>query len=397
MQSNVEMSGELPQEAASETAYFRIFVAATNTSGTLGYFDQTIENGPFSNSFTPLTGDAYVPSTLRAGTTMNGYVALLAEDNATGHLSFIREEAEGTDRFEVPLDLGLPSAGPCKSTAMIRGLDGMINVFAVCADQTIWWKYQNTYSIREETITTTPPGTDTPIEVKVPVRVPPEKAWSDWQQLPGALVSISAIHNADGRIFLVGLNADQVPYLNMQTSDHPQLPEHWAGWEDLSGGLTGFEQITAGISGNALVHIFARIGSKVYQRVQTEVDGSEFTGWVLFASFSDTVSTLALGPAMNTGLYLAALVGNAVYGSNEIMDGSGNWSQPAIIAHVDGPSVLGLWPNANRQLSLFALNPASSTLSYVTQLFADRWSATWLPVGAGLTSFSLTSDVTPNT
>ncbi|MBD8890938.1 hypothetical protein [Roseibium litorale] len=396
MQTDEITSDGLPQEAAGAAAYFRIFVAAVNTSGTLGYFDQTSENGPYSGSFTPLTGDAYVPATLRAGTTTNGYVALLAEDNATGHLSFIREEPEGTDRFEVPLDLGLPAAGPCKSTAMIRGIDGMINVFAVCADQTIWWKYANSYSVREETITTTPPGTETPIEVTVPVRVPPDQAWSDWQQLPGALVSLSAFHNADGRICLVGLNASQVPYLNMQTSDHPQLPEHWAGWENISGGLTGFEQITAAISGNAIAHIFARIGSKIYQRVQTEVDGSEFTDWVLFSSFPDTVSTLTLGPARNTGLYLAAQVGSAIYGCNEIMDGSGSWTQPAIIAHMDGNCTLSLWPNADGQLSLFALQSASSTLFCITQLVSDRWSATWQPIGAALTGFALTSDVTPN-
>lgn len=387
--------------AADPGSYFRVFVAALDAQGHLGYKDQTSENGPFAEEFTALTSQTYTAATLQAGMTMNGYVAVLAEETGSNDLIYIREEPDGSDRFGSPENLGVPaSGGSSLATALIRGCDGLPNVFAIGPDQTIWWKYKNPYSVREETITTTPPGTETPIEVTVPVRVPPAQPWSGWQQLPGALTSMSAVQNADGRIFLTGLNASQVPYLNMQTSDHPQLPEHWGGWQDISGGLTGFEQIEAAISGTALIHVFAKIGSKIYQRVQTQVDGPEFSGWVLLAAFDQPVASFAVGTSRNGGLYLAAQVGTGadspVYGSCETMDADGSWTPPAVIAHADGPSRLVLQPNADLQLNLFALNTASGALAYISQLISDRWSATWTPLGASIAGFAVTNDITSN-
>jgi hypothetical protein len=389
----------------SDPSYFRIFFAAVAPVGELQYKDQTTENGPFDATFTRLTEATYRTGHLNASVTQDGYVALLAQDAQSGNLTYIHESRDenATNRFAGAVDLGRPdSVDDLVDTALINGLTGRQNVFltSAAAGNAIWWKYQNPNRIVQETISVVPPGTETPIEITVPVEVPPDKPWSDWQQIPGGICTLTPVQNADGRIILTGINAEGVPYLNIQTSDRPSLPEHWQGWQDISGGLTGFQQLAACIDGNALVHLFASIGSKIYLKVQTHVSSDTFTDWGLFASFSEPVHSMTVGVSANDGLYLAAQVGSGadspVYGAYQTGGADNNWSSPRIIAHVANDSTLVLQPNANTNLSMFALEESSGNASYLNQLSLHCWSAVWQPLGGALASIALTQDITPN-
>jgi len=389
----------------SDPSYFRIFFAAVAPGGELQYKDQTTENGPFDAAFTRLTDATYQPGQLNASVTQDGFVALLVQDAQSGNLTYIHEnrDANAPHRFAGAVDLGKPEGvSELVDTALINGLTGRQNVFltSAAAGNAIWWKYQNPNRIIQETITVVPPGTETPVEITVPVEVPPSKPWSDWQQIPGGLCTLSPVQNADGRIILTGINGAGVPYLNFQTSDRPSVPEGWKGWQDISGGLTGFQQLVGCIDGNALVHLFARIGNKIYMKVQQEVSSEAFTDWGLFASFADPVHSMTAAISSNDGLYLAAQVGSGagspVYGAYQTGGGDYNWSALRIIAHVANDSTLVLQPNANTKLGLFALEQGTGNASYLTQLSLDFWSAVWQPLGGPLSSIGLTQDITPN-
>jgi len=385
--------------------YFRIFFAATTPGGALEYKDQTEENGGYAADFTRLTQQSFKPAPLNTSITQEGYVSVMAADASSGNLIYQRESKneDAPERFADPVDLGKPDGVTDFLDAVLTiGLTGRQNVFvtSAAAGNAIWWKFQNANTVKEETFTVVPPGTETPVEITVPVEIPPAQPWSDWKQLPGGLCSLTATQNADGRILLAGINAGSVPYMNLQSSDHPFLPEGWEGWQDISGGLSGFEQLVCGIDGNALVHIFARIGGKIYMKVQDEVSSSSFSAWTLFASFSEPVQTMTVAVSSNDGLYLAAQVGSGpdspVYARYQTGGADRNWSATQIIAHVANDSALLLQPNADTNLSLFALETGTGNASVLTQQSLDCWSAVWTPLGGPLSAIAVTQDITPN-
>lgn len=384
-------------------SYFRIFVGAIDGQGHLVYKDQVSENGPFADNFTQLTDSTYTPATLRASLTMDGYVSLIAEATGSQNLLYLAESpgSESTNRFRDPVDLGKPSSvSAFQDTVLLRGLNGLSNVFGIGADDTIWWKYKNPYTVGQETVSTVPPGTETPIEVTVAVPKPPAQPWSDWQQLPGALKSVRATNNADGRIILAGLNDTGVPYLNFQDSESPFLPEGWEGWQDIQGSLSGFEQIEIAIDGDGFVFIFGRIGANIYKKVQTEMSGNVFTDWLQFAAFDLPIQTFAVGASGTGGLYLAAQVGTGagspIYGIRQTTGAHTAWTTPMVIAYAPGNLELLLQGEADQKLILFALDTDSRELSYIVQQLPDHWSGNWTGLGSSISSFTATHDITPS-
>ncbi|WP_019962359.1 hypothetical protein [Woodsholea maritima] len=385
------------------SVYFRSFLAAINEQNQLVHKEQVTENGPFEDSFTTLSGATYHANTLQASITGEGYVAILAQGQSDNNLYYICESASaGTQRFNGPVNLGHPDGvTDFTSTVMLRGFTGLPNVFVTDAtgSQSIWWKYANTYTIKKETVTVTPPGTDEPIEVTAEEQVPPAQAWSDWQEIPGSLAQLTAGNNADGRIILAGINGDQVPYINIQTQRDPLLKPEWQGWQDIAEGLSGFEQLVVAIDGFALVHIFARIGKCLYKKVQTQVNKDEFSPWVLFASFPDTLYTFTVGVNADNGLYVVAQVGSGaqspLYGWHQ--NGANNvWSTPSVIAHVPGDGSLSLEPQADLTLNLYSYDQAGHSASFINQTQPDHWSPSWSALGSGLASIAVTHDITPN-
>lgn len=396
---------ETPGPVSNQPNYFRIFFAAVSPTGTLEYKDQTSENGGYLENPTSLAQVSFASNHLNASVTQEGYVSLLATQVSDGQPIYIRERRneQTGERFAEPQELGLPSGvSQCLDTLLINGVTGRQNVFltSASADNAIWWKHQNPNTVSEETITVTPPGTDTPIEVTVPVEHPPAQIWSDWQQLPGALQSLAATQNGDNRIVLVGVNASGSAYLTLQSSDRPSVVEGWEEWQDISGGLSGFEQLICGIDGASIVHVFARIGMSIYMKVQTQVGSSSFSDWVLFASFADVVQAMAVDVSSNCGLYLVALVGSGsigtIYAKYQTDAGGPIWSVPQAIAQVASDSTLTLQANADTTLTLFALDNGDNSAAYLTQQSLAHWSAVWTSLGGPYASIATTEDITPN-
>ena len=396
-------NGTALEEQSGPASYYRLFAAAINTNGNLVYVDQQSDNGPFAKNFTQLTNYTYDKGPIAASTTQDGYVSVLAQQTGTQHPIYIAENTcDSGDRFDNPVDLGLPpSVAAFGNLVLISGLNGLDNVFGTASttDNAIWWKYKNPYTTTTETITVTPPGTDKPVEVQVTVPVPPKEPWSDWTQIPGSLASLTATNNADGRIILGGVNSGQIPYINIQTSDDPSKPEGWLGWQDLSGSVGEIEQLVVAISGNSLVYIFGKVGTNIYMRAQTEVSGKDFTEWMLFAAFEDTVESFAVGVGGNDGLYLAAQAGSApgsrIYGSFQFGDLLEFWTEPSVIAFAQGAEQLTLYPNADESLMMFAFDPKSGFFNYTTQASANFWTAGWTAIGMQLAAVAVTQDITP--
>lgn len=385
---------------------FRVFIAAINTSGELVYKDQTSENGPFAAGFSVLSTLEFDESPLQASTTTDGYVSVLAQQSGTQHLIYIAENKAETPgaRFDNPVDLGIPaSVSAFRDIELINGLNGLPNVFGASSntDGSIWWKYMNPYTVKTVTEKVTPPGTDTPIEVTVNVPVPPAEPWSDWIQIPGGLVSIEAAQNADGRVILGGINANGQAYINFQSSDHPDAPEGWKGWQEISQEIGKVDQLELAIGGNSLVHIFARVGSNVYMKIQTETSEDAFTDWVLFAAFDEPVAAMTVSVQFNKGLYFAAQVGSGknspIYSALQLYIANYNmylWTQPSIIAYAESDSEYVLQPNANTSLMMIARSTGSNTLSYTYELTPDMWRVGWTEIGDDIVSVGVTEDVT---
>ena len=262
-----------------------------------------------------------------------------------------------------------------------------------------WWKFQNAPVIKLETFSAIPPGTDKAVDVTAQTKVPPSQIWSDWQQIPGTMKSLRALNNADGRLILTGLDGANVPFINFQAGLRPFLPEKWEGWQDMQGGLSGFEQIEIGMDAGGIVHLFARIGARIYSRYQAEVSQTDFTPWVLFAAYDAPVHDFTLGTDKDGGLYLVAQVGSQsdspLYASFQTGSTPAAWSGPKVIGHGEPADKLVLRPNADMELSLFALSSGSGALGYVDQVSADHWTAVWTGLGSGYRGYAVTCDITP--
>ncbi len=408
MSEELVKEDDAPVVPNASPAYYRIFVASILNDGWLVYTDQVSENGPFSGNATVLSDRKFTGQGLSASTTIDGYVSLVAQAQGSHELIYFAERKLGEEgkRFAEEIDLGKPAGMSSASTALLcMGLNGLANVFALDSGSAgaVWWKYHNPPGTETRTETVTPPGTDTPIEVTVEVRVPPTKPWSDWVDLAGGLKQVTATNNADGRLILAGLNASGGPFLNMQTSDNPSTAEHWTGWRSLvDGSVVSFDQLEMAMDANALVHIFARHGSRIYMKVQTEVSSESFTDWVLFAVFDHPIQTIAVANNDDGGLYVAAHVGEGmespIYSTHQIDNSTRHWTAPRIATFMrePGPVDIELFPNADTELSMFVLNTRSHDLNYTRQSADGFWLSGWKPVGEKLASFSVTQDVTPN-
>ncbi|TGR16300.1 hypothetical protein EN839_34045, partial [Mesorhizobium sp. M1C.F.Ca.ET.196.01.1.1] len=108
-----------------------------------------------------------------------------------------------------------------------RDADGRVEIFLTDNQGRIWWIYQNPDVIVQVQKTITPPGTTTPIVVTVDVLAPPAQPWSDWQQLNGQLVTVTAIRQGDGRIALFGINSGLHLYRCQQTKPQAFKVSDW--------------------------------------------------------------------------------------------------------------------------------------------------------------------------
>lgn len=402
MPNRDSVSTEIAAGADISPSYFRILVAAINRAGELIYADQLSENGPMPQEFTRLGTQSYTSANLQASTTMDGYVSILAARSENHHLMYFAESRSDTGggRFSDPEDLGLPkSTSGFDGTNLINGLNGLANIFGVTPghEPETWWKFENPYTVETVTEFVTPPGMKQPIEVTVQEVVPPSQRWSDWAQIPGKMVSVSAANNADGRIFLAGLDDQGCPSLNVQTDKDPDSPEFWSGWTPLDPGVGTVSQIEMMLDANSLLHIFASCGQNIYMKVQTEVGKTSFTDWVMFAMYSAPVNGFAVGAGVDGLLCLTAQIGTkgptAIFGSYQLPDAPNSWSQPAKFATNPALSELVLQPNADARISLFARSAETGLLRSLDQVIGNFWSVEWKTLHAEICNFATTQDV----
>ena len=201
-----------PADKARQPLFFELsrlmVVAIMASSSQLVYRAQTKPNGPWEANWTPIdTTQTY--GVMASGTTGDGRVAVVAQPSNPTALFYIDEKANSAvQAWNAPVNLGKPAGiNAFANLAMALDADARLEVFGTDTNGGIWWKYQNPDRIVQKTITVTPPGTTTPITVTVDETAPPLTPWSDWMQLPGELVQLSALRNADGRIILFGLSS----------------------------------------------------------------------------------------------------------------------------------------------------------------------------------------------
>ncbi|WP_432288566.1 hypothetical protein SLT36_29335 (plasmid) [Aminobacter sp. BA135] len=166
----------------------RLMVVAIDGGSNLVQKAQNGPNGPWAKAWTPVAPGTY--AIMATGLTRDGRVAVVAQPSGGPQLVFITEDANQVgpiEKWNPPVNIGaVPGATGYQSMSMARDADGLIEIFVVTANGQIWWIRENPPKLVEKTVTVTPPGTDKPITVTVQEQAPPDKPWSDWQQIPAA-------------------------------------------------------------------------------------------------------------------------------------------------------------------------------------------------------------------
>ncbi|TIN67247.1 MAG: hypothetical protein E5Y30_28560, partial [Mesorhizobium sp.] len=233
------------QHKPAGTSFFELsrlmVVGIDSAKGQLIQKAQLSPNGPWPSAWSFIAPGAWVIMT--AGLTKDGRVAVVAQPSGTTNLSFITEDANQigpVEKWTAPISIGTPpGATSYQKLSMARDADGRIEVFVTDNQGRIWWIYQNPDQIVQVQKTITPPGTTTPIVVTVDVLTPPAKPWSDWIQIPGGLVTVSAIRQGDGRIALFGINSNLHLYRCQQAKAQALKAADWTGWVQIDTTQTG--------------------------------------------------------------------------------------------------------------------------------------------------------------
>jgi hypothetical protein len=398
---------------AGEPAFFelsRLMVIAVDTSTTfLSYKAQTKPNGPWEANWTPIDKTkAYTLAT--SGLTRDGRVAVAAQVQGGG-IAYIDESTDGSggvERWNAPDFLGSPGGNVnVVSLSMARDVDGRVEIFAVAANTgTIWWIYQNPDQIVEKEVTITPPGTTTPITVKVQERVPPDMPWSAWQQIPGGLVSIKACRQGDGRIALFGINSNGSLYRCVQNVAEALKVADWSQWVQIDDGNTGKILYMAPVVGPlGSLHLFAINASKqLIHTLQRPAASDTWTPWLRVGFSRVGFNVVAPGLDGNGHLMLVAADASNVISTNSQTDPAAlAWTGWQDVANSGWPVQLALDYNADGRLSLFShwlLPPGSGIggLWVISQAAVDstEWEYEWTQLApSSIQQFSVVRDLTP--
>ncbi len=388
----------------------RLMVVAIEASTSkLVFKAQTAPNGPWADQWGQVdTGHAY--SLMAAGITRDGRVAVAAQAAGNGPVFYIDEmldQSPGVESWNPPVDIGMPAGvGTIQSLAMERDADGRVEIFAVAAQGTIWWQYQNPDQIVERQVTITPPGTDTPIVVTVQEKVPPATPWSGWIQLPGGLASISASRQGDGRIVLFGINAQLNLYRSQQQGPQPKAAGDWSAWVQMdtpaSGGIAGVSPVVGPLGALNLFALTSR-GQVIHSR-QKPAGTDNWTAWATPGYSRSGVTTLAAGIQGDGDIVLVASDQAKVNCFNAQWDAvTQNWSGWRDFSSTDWPTQLMLNYNADGRVSVFShwmLPPNVGvgglwTLSQVA-IDSSEWEIWWTQLApGGIRQFAVVRDLTP--
>ncbi|WP_137930303.1 hypothetical protein [Mesorhizobium comanense] len=385
----------------------RLMVVAINApAGQLIQKAQASPNGAWASAWSPIAPGAYLIMTV--GLTKDGRVAVVAQASGTVNLSFITEDANQVgpiDKWNPPVNIGAPpGVTSYQKLSMARDVDGRIEIFLTDNQGRIWWIYQNPDQIVQVQKTITPPGTTTPIVVTVDELRPPAQPWSAWQQIPGGLVAVTAIRQADGRIALFGINSGLHLYRCQQAKAQALVPADWTQWVQIDTPATGlFTEMAPVVGPLGATNLFAMTqGGQVLHTKQQPAGSDTWTVWATPGYSRVPKYTLCAGIQGDGDIMLAASDQQHVHSFNAQYDAATqNWSGWRDFNGSSANTRLSLDYNADGRLALFSMiitNNGTNGLWTINQMLMDssEWEWAWTMLAdTGIKQALVVRDLTP--
>ncbi|MEO5758380.1 MAG: hypothetical protein ABIQ51_16140 [Mesorhizobium sp.] len=381
-------------------------VGIDSAAGRLIQKAQVAPNGAWPAAWSIIAPGAWVIMT--AGLTKDGRVAVIGQLGGSPNLSFITEDANQVgpiDKWNAPVSIGAPpGATSYQKLSMANDGDGRIELFLTDNQGRIWWIYQNPDQIVQVQKTITPPGTTTPIVVTVDVLAPPARPWSDWIQIPGGLVAISAIRQADGRIALFGINSGLHLYRCQQSKLGALKAADWTGWVQIDTGYTGgFTDMAPVIGPLGGTNLFALTQNGQVLHTRQQPAGSDtWTNWATPGYSRVAKYTLAAGIQGDGDIVLAASDQQHVHSFNAQRDAvTQDWSGWRDFNMSQASTRLSLNYNADGRVALFSMmatQDGTSGLWTLSQMGIDstEWEYAWTTLTENnLKQIVVVRDLTP--
>ncbi|WP_322417150.1 hypothetical protein [Mesorhizobium huakuii] len=398
------------QNKPAGTPFFELsrlmVVGIDSAAGRLIQKAQDAPNGSWPSAWSIIAPGAWVIMT--AGLTKDGRVAVVAQPSGTTNLSFITEDANQigpVDKWNPPVGIGAPpGAASYQKLTMANDADGRIEIFLTDNQGRIWWIYQNPDQIVQVQKTITPPGSSTPIVVTVDELVPPAKPWSDWQQLTGQLVAVTAIRQADGRIALFGINSGLHLYRCQQAKPQALKVADWTGWVQIDTTQTGgFTEMAPVIGPLGATNLFALTQNGQVLHTRQQPAGSDtWTQWATTGYSRVPKYTLAAGIQGDGDIVLVSSDQQRVHEFNAQWDAyTQNWSGWRDFGASIYATRLTLNYNADGRLALFSLMimpDGTNGLWTINQMGIDssEWEYAWTNLtNDNLKQIVVVRDLTP--
>jgi hypothetical protein len=384
----------------------RLMVIAIDGNSELVQKAQNGPNGPWAKAWSPVAPGTY--AIMATGLTRDGRVAVVAQPSGGPQLVFITEDANQVgpiEKWNPPVNIGaVPGATGYQSMSMARDADGLIEIFVVTANGQIWWIRENPPKVVEKTVTVTPPGTDKPITITVQELAPPDKPWSDWQQIPGSVVAISAKRQGDGRIVLFGINSGLNLYRCQQSVARTTAVGQWTPWVMMNTPTTGtFVGMSPVLGPGGGLNFFGLTSNGQVVHTRQQPAGSDtWTPWATPGFSRTPIYTLASGIQGDNDIVLVGSDRSFVHQFNAQNSArTQNWTGWRDFSSSDSNVEFKLDYNADGRLMLFShatRSPAGGGLWAKRQTAFDstEWDLDWDQLAdGGIRRFSVVRDLTP--
>ncbi|TPM27889.1 hypothetical protein [Mesorhizobium sp. B2-3-4] len=398
------------QSMPAGTPFFELsrlmIVGIDSAAGRLIQKAQVAPNGAWPSAWSPIAAGAWVIMT--AGLTKDGRVAVVAQPSGTVNLSFITEDANQVgpvDKWNPPVNIGAPpGAASYQKLSMANDADGRIEVFLTDNQGRIWWIYQNPDQIVQVQKTITPPGTTTPIVVTVDELRPPAQPWSAWQQIPGGLVTVTALRQADGRIALFGINSGLHLYRCQQNTAQALKVTDWTGWVQIDNGATGgFIEMAPVVGPLGGTNLFALTqNGQVVHTLQRPASSDNWTPWASPGYSRVPKYTLAAGIQGDGDIVLVTSDQQRVHEFNAQLDAAAQiWTGWRDLSASSYSTRLTLNYNADGRLALFSMMimpDGTNGLWTINQMAIDstEWEYQWTSLtDNNLKQIAVVRDLTP--